>query len=241
MPFNCHLGARNTMPDNLSIHNMPESDRPRERLIAEGAGVLSNAELLAILLRTGTAEENALHLAERILARHDGLHGLARISVSELIQLKGVGAAKAAQIAAALEIAKRLVAFSPNHRPIIRRAEDAATFLADMRSLPQEQVRLMLLDSSQHLITIQTIYVGTLNASVIRIAELFREPIIRNSPAVILVHNHPSGDPAPSPEDIELTRSIISAGALLDIAVLDHVIIGHDTWSSMKELGLVFS
>ena len=228
------------MSENLPISKTPQSDRPRERLLNEGAGVLSNTELLAIILRSGTPQENAIQLAGRILAEHGGLHGLAQTPLSALIRFHGVGEAKTAQIAAALEIGKRLTTLDPNSRPIIQNATDAAALVADMRHLQQEQVRIILLDSTQHLITTQTVYVGTLNASVIRISELFREPIIRNSPAVILIHNHPSGDPSPSPEDIQLTRAIISAGKLLDIAVLDHIIIGHESWASLKELGLAF-
>lgn len=229
------------MPDNLSIHDMPDSERPRERLIARGAAALSNAELLAIILRTGTRQENALHLAERILAQYAGLRGLARVSLSELVQIRGLGTAKTAQIAAALELGKRVTAFNPENRPIVHRAEDAARLVTDMRDLQQEHVRVILLDSAQRMVTIQPVYIGTLNASVLRISEIFREAIIRNNPAMILVHNHPSGDSAPSPEDIDLTRTIIAAGNLLDITVVDHLIIGHDSWASLKEMGLAFS
>lgn len=228
------------MPDRLTIQHMPESERPRERLLSQGAAALSNTELLAIILRTGSAEENALHLAQRILAQYESLNGLAQASATELAGIRGVGVAKATQIAAALEIGKRLMHFNSNNRPVINRAEDAAQLVADMCHLHQEQVRVILLDSSRRVAAIQTIYIGTLSASVVRISEIFRDAMIRNSPALILVHNHPSGDSSPSPEDIELTRTLVEAGKLLDIAVIDHIIVGSNSWVSLKEMGLVF-
>ena len=229
------------MPEQLSIHNMPESERPRERLMAQGAAALSNAELLAIILRTGSTEENALHLAERILAQYDGLSGLAQAPLVELAALKGLGIAKTTQIAAALEIGRRLMTFNVNNRPTVTRAEDAALLVVDMCNLHQEQVRVILLDSSRQVTAIQTVYIGTLSASVVRVSEIFRDAVIRNSPALILVHNHPFGDPSPSPEDLELTRILVNAGELLDITLIDHIIIGKDSWASLKEMRLVFT
>jgi DNA repair protein RadC len=229
------------MPDNgFSIHDIPPDQRPRERLLTQGAPALSNAELLAIILGSGTAQENALHLAERILSHHNGLHGLAQASPADLQQIKGLGSAKVTQIAAALEIGKRLMIHSPDERPVINSAADAARLVMDMRDLTQEHVRVLLLDNNRRVTAMPTVYIGTLNASVLRVSEIFREAITRNSPAVILAHNHPTGDSTPSPEDIELTRTLIAAGRLLDIAVLDHIIIGHRGWASLKELRLAF-
>lgn len=219
---------------------MPGSERPRERLMQHGASALSNAELLAIILRTGTTQENVLHLAERILARYHGLQGLAQTSPEELQQITGLGTAKAAQILAALEIGKRLISYNSDDRPIVHTATDAARLVLEMGSLRQEQVRIILLDNARRVIAIPTVYIGTLNTSVLRVAEIFREAITRNSPALILAHNHPSGDPSPSPEDIELTRTLVAAGHLLDIQVLDHLIIGQPRWVSLKEMGLGF-
>jgi DNA repair protein RadC len=219
---------------------MPDNERPRERLIQHGANALSTAELLAVILRTGTTGENVLHLAERLLARYQGLHGLAQTSPEELQQIPGLGAAKATQILAALEIGKRLVAYNGDERPLIHTAADAARLVADMGSLRQEQVRVILLDTARRVMAIPTVYIGTLNTSVLRVAEIFREAITRNSPAIILTHNHPSGDPSPSPEDIELTRTLVAAGNLLDIQLLDHLIIGQPRWASLKEMGLAF-
>jgi DNA repair protein RadC len=228
------------LSESISIHDMPDNERPRERLMHYGASALSNAELLAIILRTGTAQENVLHLAERILARYEGLQGLAQASPNELQDITGLGMAKATQIMAALEIGKRSITHSGNERPVIHAAADAARLVMDMGTLRQEQVRVILLDSGQRVIAIPTVYTGTINTSVLRVSEIFREAITRNSPAIILVHNHPSGDPSPSPEDIELTRTLIAAGNLLDIQVFDHLIIGQPGWVSLKEMRLGF-
>lgn len=226
--------------DNLSMHDFPDGERPRERLLAHGATALSNTELLAILLRTGTPQENVLRLAERILAHYGGLHGLAQTTAAELLSIHGLGDAKIAQIMAALEIGKRLATSQPNERPLVNKAEDAARLVLDMAHLQQEHVRVILLDTARRVIAIPTVYIGTLNASVLRVSEIYREAITRNSPAIILAHNHPSGDPTPSPEDVELTRSLIAAGKLLDITLLDHIIIGQRGWTSFKESGLAF-
>lgn len=228
------------MSESISIQDMPGNERPRERLMQHGASALSNAELLAIILRTGTTQENVLHLAERILARYQGLQGLSQTSPEELQEVAGLGAAKATQILAALEIGKRLTAYNVNERPLVNTAADAARLVMDMGVLRQEQVRIILLDSARRVIAIPTVYIGTLNTSVLRVSEIFREAITRNSPALIIAHNHPSGDPSPSPEDIELTRTLAAAGNLLDIQLLDHLIIGQPRWVSLKEMGLGF-
>jgi DNA repair protein RadC len=231
---------RSNVDESISIQDMPGNERPRERLLQHGAAALSNAELLAIILRTGTAQENALHLAERLLARYQGLQGIARSSPEELQEIAGLGSAKATQILAALEIGKRAITYQADARPTITSAADAAQLVLDMGHLRQEQVRVILLDSGRRVIAIPTVYMGTLNMSILRVSEIFREAITRNSPAVILAHNHPSGDPAPSPADIELTRTLVAAGKLLDIQVLDHLIVGHTRWVSLKEMRLGF-
>ena len=224
----------------FTVHDMHPSERPRERLLTHGAQALSNAELLAIILRTGTSGENVLHLAEKILNTCGGLAGIARVSQHDLSQIPGMGMGKTSQVLAVIELAKRLMTLPGSERPLISRAEDAAHLVIDMRLLLQENVRVILLDSTRHLMSIQTVYVGTLNASVIRVSEIFREAITRNSPSMILVHNHPSGDPNPSPEDVELTRTLVAAGNLLDVQILDHIIVGQDDWISLKNMGIVF-
>ncbi|MEM6527366.1 MAG: DNA repair protein RadC [Chloroflexota bacterium] len=223
-----------------TISDMPAEDRPRERLLKHGSDALSTAELLAILLRTGTESENVIRLAERILSHFGGLHGLAKTHPTQLMKIHGLGEAKVTQIAAAVEIGNRLAATMPDERTAIRSARDAAKLVMDMRYLSQEHVRLILLDSASRVMAMPTIYIGTLNASVLRISEIFREAITRNSPAIILVHNHPDGSPNPSPEDVDLTRSVVSAGELLDIHIVDHIIIGDRDWRSLREMGLGF-
>jgi DNA repair protein RadC len=224
-----------------TIKDLPSGERPRERLARLGPGALSDAELLAIALRVGVDGENVLRLSERLLASFEGLDGLARASVAELSRTRGVGQAKAVQLKAAFELGRRLSITQPEDRPQIRSAEDAARLLmGEMSYLRQEHLRVLLLDTRNRVEHIHTVYIGSLNASVIRAGELFREAIARNSAAVILAHNHPSGDPSPSPEDIDVTRQAVQAGALLDIEVLDHLIIGHQRYVSLKEQGLGF-
>ncbi|MGQ9625408.1 MAG: RadC family protein [Anaerolineae bacterium] len=224
-----------------TIKELPSEERPRERLMRYGAGALSNAELLAIILRVGVGGENVLALSARLLARYGSLDGLARAGFDELCAEKGVGEAKSAQLKAALELGRRLLISSPEERPQVRSPADAANLLLlEMGLLEQEQLRTILLDTRNHVLGIPTIYIGSLNTSVVRIGELFRQAIKANCAAIILVHNHPSGDPTPSPEDVHLTRQVIEAGKLLDIEVLDHLIIGRQRYVSLKERGLGF-
>jgi DNA repair protein RadC len=223
------------------IKDIPEQDRPRERLLKVGAQAISTAELLAIVMRTGVGGENVLHLAERLLSQFGSLPGLARASVTELKSVKGIGKVKAIEIKAALEIGRRLMATSPEERPQVTSPSDAANLLmSEMMLLEQEHLRLILLDTRNKVQSTPTIYVGSLNTSVIRIGELFRAALRENAAALIVAHNHPSGDPSPSPEDINVTRQIAKAGQLLDIELLDHIIIGHRRYVSLKERGLGF-
>jgi DNA repair protein RadC len=223
-----------------SFKALPANERPRERMLAYGAGSLSNAELIAILLRTGTASENVLQVAEQVLITCGGLAGLMRASQSDLLKINGLGPTKATQIMAVVELAKRAMTLPNTERTAIDKAEDAAQLFMDMQFLQQEQVRVLLLDSARRVIANPTIYIGTLNTSILRVSEIYREAITRNCAAIILAHNHPSGDPTPSPEDLELTHTLISAGKLLDIQLLDHLIMGHNRWVSLKALGIGF-
>lgn len=223
------------------IRDMPEDSRPRERLLHVGATAVSTTELLAIIMRTGVSGENVLRLAERLLAHFNGLSGLARASVTELREVKGIGPAKAVEIKAALELGRRLLAAAPEERPKVTSPADAANLLmSEMTLLEQEHLRLILLDTRNTVLATPTIYVGSLNASVVRIGELFRAAIKENAAAFIVAHNHPSGDPSPSPEDVRVTRQIVQAGKLLDIEMLDHIIIGRQRFVSLKERGLGF-
>jgi DNA repair protein RadC len=226
----------------VTIHDMPSGERPRERLQHYGPEALSTAELLAILLRTGSQGENVLDLATRLLSEFGGLRGLAQASISELSAVRGLGQAKAAQLKAGLEIGRRLLIASPDERPQITSPADAANLLMlDMAHLEQEHLRLLLLDTKNRVQASPTVYKGNVNTSVIRISELFREAIRHNCTGLIMAHNHPSGDPTPSPEDVRVTRQVVEAGKLLDIDVLDHVIIGQGRYVSLKERGLGFT
>jgi DNA repair protein RadC len=224
------------------IRDMAASDRPRERLVKVGERALSTTELLAIIFRTGVGGENVVRLSERLLARFGNLPGLARASISELQQVKGIGPAKAVEVKAALELGRRLMASAPEERPKITSPADAANLLmSEMSLLEQEHLRLLLLDTRNQVLAMPTIYIGSLNTSVVRVGELFRSAIKENAAAIIVAHNHPSGDPAPSSEDVRVTRQIVEAGQLLDIDVLDHVIIGRQRYVSLKERGLGFT
>lgn len=221
------------------IKEMPAAERPRERLEVYGEGSLSTAELLAIALRTGTQSENAISLAGRLLTTFQGLEGLSQASVRELCRVPGIGPAKATQIKAAMELGRRLLLAQGDSRPQITSPGDAASYLRAMfGTQPQEQLRVVLLDTQHRVLRACLLYVGNVNSSMVRVAEVFREAIKDNAPAILVAHNHPSGDPTPSPDDIEVTLAIARAGKLLDISVLDHVIVGRSGHVSLKERGL---
>jgi len=224
-----------------TIKDLPVEERPRERLARVGEGALSTAELLAIILRTGVGGESALAMASRLLSAYEGLPGLASASFAELRAERGVGNAKTAQLKAALELGRRMLLATPEDRLIVRSPSDVAQLLmAEMAHLEQENFQVLYLDTRNRLLGSDTVYVGTLNASHIRVAEVFRDAVKRNCAAVIVAHNHPSGDPSPSPEDVEVTRQLIAAGQLLSIELLDHLIIGQQRFVSLRERGLGF-
>ena len=224
-----------------TIKELPSGERPRERLLRYGANALSNAELLAIILRTGSRDENVIRMAQRLLATFGGLTGLAQANTAELTAAKGLGPAKAAQLKAALELGRRLLIESPQERPRITLPSDAANLvMSEMSLLEKEHLRVMLLDTRNYVLSTPTVAIGSLNANLVRVGEIFREAIRANSAAFILLHNHPSGDPAPSAADIALTRQVVEAGELLGIEVVDHLIIGRQRFVSLKESGLGF-
>ena len=234
------------MPDVVeyrpTIRQLPASERPRERLRDRGATALSNSELLAIILRTGTPSENALALANAALARFGGLPGLVRASFGELCTQHGMGEAKAAQVKAALELGLRLVSAQPEERATVRSPQDVSNLLlAEMGLLEQEHMRVLLLNTKNQVLAMPEVYKGSVNTAQVRVSELFREAIREGCPAIIVVHNHPSGDPTPSSDDIEMTRELIEAGKLLDIEVLDHIVIASRGIVSLRERGLGFT
>jgi DNA repair protein RadC len=210
-------------------------------LIYAGAGALSTVELLAIILRMGGRGESVIRMAERLLAQFGGLAGLAQASHDELCAVHGVGEAKATQIKAALELGRRLLATAPYERPQVRGPADVANLvMLEMGLLEQEHLRVVLLDTKNYVQRIVNVYAGSLNTAVVRVGEIFREAIRSNCAAIIVVHNHPSGDPTPSPEDVRVTEQLVEAGRLLDIEVLDHLVIGRNRYVSLKERGLGF-
>ena len=224
------------------ITDLNETERPRERLSAIGPQALSDAELLAILLRVGVQGQNAVELGHQLLIEFHGLAGLHRASIEELTNKHGIGAAKAAQIKAAIELGRRLSLEAPDERATINNPGDAAALVQyEMSALEQEQLRVLLLDTRNHVLDSVDVYKGSVNMSQIRVGEVFKAAIRRNATAVIIVHNHPSGDPTPSPDDVAVTRALVEAGKLLDIDVLDHIIIGLNGHISLKERGLGFS
>jgi DNA repair protein RadC len=221
---------------------MNEEERPRERLAKLGPQSLSTAELLAILLRVGVVGETSVQVGQRLLQTFGGISGLHRASFDELSSQKGIKLAKAAQIKAAIELGRRLVLESPEDKPAIHSPADAAAMVQyEMSALQQEELRVMLLDTRNRVQFIETVYRGSVNSSQVRIAEVFKAAIRRNATNLIVIHNHPSGDPTPSPDDIAITRAILQAGELLDVKLLDHIIVGSGRFVSLKERGLGFT
>lgn len=226
-----------------TIRYLPQGERPRERLREFGPKSLSNTELIAILLRTGLQGENVLAVSSRLLARFDGLAGLGRVSFSELCAERGLSEAKTSQLMAALEFGRRFVSLAPQERAVINSPQDVANLLlADMAVLDQEHLRILLLNTRNEVLGIQEIYVGNVNSSVVRAAEVFRPAVQANAPSIIVVHNHPSGDPAPSSQDVDITNELISTGKLLGIELLDHVVLGRgNRFVSMNERRFAFT
>ncbi|MGD1996013.1 MAG: DNA repair protein RadC [Anaerolineae bacterium] len=235
------MAADNEPIYHPTIKELPVQDRPRERLARLGAGSLSTPELLAIVLRTGVGGESALALSRRLLAQFSGIAGLARASLSQLVTERGIGMAKAAQIKAALELGRRLMVAAPEDRPQICSPGDAAALLLpEIGYQEQEHFWVLFLDTRNRLLGSEPIYKGSLNQSQVRVGEVFREAVRRNCAAIIVAHNHPSGDPTPSPEDVAVTADVVSAGRLLGVEVLDHLVIGQQRWISLRERGLGF-
>lgn len=225
---------------HVRIREIPADERPRERLIHYGADALSTAELLAILLRTGTAQRSAVGLAEHLLAVFGSLRGVANATVEEMAQIHGLGPAKAAQIKAAIEFGRRLVAASDEERPRIHSPQDVYNLLGpSLRDAKKEHFVALLLDTKGGVSRTVTISVGDLSSSLVHPREVFTEAVRRSAASLIVAHNHPSGDPAPSPEDAQVTRRLVEAGELLGIELLDHVIVGDNRWVSLKEKGLI--
>lgn len=233
--------AANTAEYRTLIKDIPEGERPRERFREIGAGGMSQRELIAIILRTGSEKHNALQLADALLQEFGGLNGLARASLPEMMRVHGIGEAKAIEVKAAFELGKRLSLSGQETKPQIKTPADAAQMLMlHMGLLDQEEVRTLLLDTRNRVMASHMIYKGSLNAASMRVSEVFKEAVRSNAAAIIVAHNHPSGDPSPSAEDIAVTKTLQNAGKLLDIELLDHIVIAHNRYVSLKERGLGF-
>lgn len=227
---------------SLTMREWPASERPREKLQQIGPHSLSNAELLAILLRVGSVGEDVVALSQRLLVQYGGLPGLHGAIFGTLVGEHGMGEAKTCALKAALELGRRLMLDPGQERMQVRSPHDVASLLMmEMGGLEHECLRTVLLNTKNHVLAIPTIYQGSVNQMGIRTGEVFREAVRHNATAMIVVHNHPSGDPTPSPEDIQVTRTLIEAGKMMDIDVLDHLVIGKQKYVSLKERHLGFS
>ncbi|GIP31362.1 DNA repair protein RadC [Paenibacillus sp. J2TS4] len=222
----------------MTLSEIPHEDRPRERMQRYGAHALSNAELLAILLRTGTYQESAVQLAQRILREAGSLRGLVEMSVDQMMETRGIGMAKALQLKAGIELGRRLATSFHQEAVTIRSPQDVHSLLSeDLRYLQKEHFVCLFLNTKNHVQAKETLSIGSLNASIVHPREVFLAAIRRSSASIICVHNHPSGDPTPSPEDIEITQRLVEAGQIIGIDVLDHIIIGDRSYISLKEKG----
>ncbi|MEY2411248.1 MAG: repair protein RadC [Verrucomicrobiota bacterium] len=232
------------MSVHARIHDLPAQDRPRERFLAQGADKASKVDLIAILLRTGLKGMSALHVAEQILNRFRTLECLARASIEELCEIKGVGPDKAVTLKAAFTLARQMAAELRNESPLVDTPERVADLVREqLRHVTRETFLAVLLNTRRRLIKIEELSNGTLDTILVHARDVFRAAILANAAAIVIIHNHPSGDPSPSESDIKVTRDLIRAGQLLKIELLDHVILGRATqerikdWVSLKELG----
>lgn len=229
------------MSYRLPVKEWPASEQPREKLMQEGAEHLSNAELLAILLRVGVEGQDVVSLANQLLVEFGGPIGLYRHRWEELADVRGMGKAKAVTIKAALELGRRLLLADAGEQLQVRSPQDVATLLQlEMGLLEQEHLRVVLLNTKNHVQGVRDVYRGSVNSSQVRTAEVFRDAVKENCPALVVAHNHPSGDPTPSPEDVRVTRDLVAAGKLLDIEVLDHLVIGRNRFVSLRQRKLGF-
>lgn len=222
------------------LRDLPHEERPRERMMQYGAESLSHAELLAILLRTGTRSESAVMLAQRILNQAGYLRYLHDMSVTELTAIRGIGTAKAIQLKAGLELGKRMARSRHADAATIRSPEDAVEVLMEsMRYYSKEHFVCLFLNTKNRIITQETITIGILDASLVHPREVFRAAVKCAAASILCAHNHPSGDPTPSLEDISLTKRLVAAGSVVGIELLDHVVIGDNQYVSLKEHGLM--
>ena len=228
------------MEKSLKIMDLPTNERPRERLMRYGADTLSNAELLAIILRTGTRKEDIVTLSNKIIKESGGLNGLLNMNFDEFMELHGIGEAKAAQLIALSELSKRFKSYRAGDVCKITQPKDAADYvIEDMKSLNVEHLKVIMLNTKNIVISVCDISMGSLNSSIVHPREVFCEAIKKRSASIIICHNHPSGDPTPSSEDINITNRLRECGKIIGIELLDHLIIGNGIFISLKEKGIL--
>lgn len=231
-----HIKGVFSMGENIFIRDISEDERPRERLLKKGEKYLSNSELLAIILGTGTKKKSSIDLANEIITTFGGIKYLSNISAEQLSLIKGVGLAKASNIIAALELGKRVAVASKEEGFKISSPQDVGNiYMDEMMHLKKEIFKIVLLDTKNKIISDKIISEGSLNASIVHPREVFIEAIKKSSNKIILIHNHPSGEIEPSSEDKAITRRLVEAGKIIGIEVLDHVIIGNHKFYSFKE------
>jgi DNA repair protein RadC len=220
------------------MKELSAGDRPREKLLQHGVRALGDNELVALVLGSGSRRRGVLALANELLTALGGLHGLARASCSELTRVSGVGMARGAQIMAALELGRRTLVRAPRARLQISSPRDAAAFLMPTYGgLETEQFGVVLLDTKHRVLRTAVLALGSLNTVGVEPREVFREAIAAGAAAIVIFHNHPSGDPSPSPDDVELTERLVAAGVLMGVQVMDHIILGDVRYCSFKETG----
>ena len=225
---------------HLKISDLPKEERPREKLLNKGAQTLTNSELLALILRTGNKNENIVHLCDRVLSEFQGLTGLVNCTPQSLMEIDGIKEAKAAQLCALMELTKRTYIQKGSKVNKISSPMDAADLVReDMRFLKQEVLKLIMLNTKNCVIFTKDIFIGGLNSSIVHPREIFSEALRFSSASIIVCHNHPSGDPSPSDEDINITLRLKECGRLMGIELIDHIIIGGNSYVSLKEKGII--
>lgn len=228
------------MIESLKIMDLPENERPRERLFRYGVDSLSNAELLAIVLGCGSKKENIISLSSRIIKDNGGLNGIFNSTIEDFMNIHGIGKAKACKLLAIIELSKRFKSYRDGDSYKICQPKDAAMLvMEEMRGLKQEHLKVIMLNTKNIIISVKDVSIGSLNSSIVHPREVFCDAIKKNSASIIVCHNHPSGDPTPSKEDINITHRLQECGNLLGINLVDHLIIGNGKYISLKEKGIL--
>lgn len=226
--------------NNLKLKDLPINERPRERLLRYGAEKLSNSELIAIILGNGTSKENILSISTRLLKISGGLNGLLNSDADELVKIDGIGKAKAVQLLALGELTKRFKSYKSGESYKILTPKDAASLIMDeLKVFDKEHLYVIMLNTKNIVIKISDVSVGSLNSSIVHPREVYNEPIVKHAASIIICHNHPSGDPEPSSQDISITKRLKECGKIIGIELLDHIIIGDGIYISLKEKGIV--